>query len=403
MRDYFEYYTPENGEGVFSRTCAGFIAAIDEENGTVAVSMEDFVGTRTNVELSFDYISSVGPGWFRFMPSIGDKVLLGFRPNNSIEILRYKAISYPQMAQFAKDSNPPFIFRKLKSGEFEIMSSGYAEIWGSKTGLLHLAGGLATLDLDRQTNSIAHNALLHSFEANGSQIKFGAVRRFNPLKTTADEAQVAPGIPEREFKVTLVQNIAGVTRKMYDATIGKVLDYLPALPAGIFTSRKHPDTAQNLVADINFYTVDGVQKVQLRVDELGNARLDLPASALEGMKLISALGSLVTETLNVKMSASNRMDLTGTTAVNLTSSVAINVDAPRINLGGTSATDSVGLASILTARIVAIETKLNLFFLKYNLHIHLPPIGGTPAPAFVELPIIPSPVPTGSTKVRVAP
>lgn len=321
----------QRGENVFTRICTGYIDSVDELNGTVIVSMEDFIGVRGSVELSFDYVSSVGAGWIRFMPSIGDKVLCGFRPNNQIEILRYKAISYSQMAQFAADSNPPFLFRTLKPGEFELMSVGYAEIWGSRSGKLHLAGGLATIDLDAPTNQNTQNAILHTFiSPDGTQFNLGAIRRVNPLKTTLDNSEIAPGIPNKEYKITLIQSIAGVAQTLYDATVGKVMDYA----AGVFTPRIAPDTGLNLIADINYYTPDGIQKIQIRADEGGNLRMDLPATATDGLRIISTLGSLLANMLNVKLTAAAEMDLVAGAQLNISSSVAVHIDAPLITAGG---------------------------------------------------------------------
>ena len=329
MRDFDEVTSLQDGTHVFNRIVSGFIESVDDLNGKVSVRFEDFVGLRS-VELSFDYISNVTAGWIRFMPSIGDRVICGFRPNNAVEILRYKSISYSQMAQFAADSNPPFIFRQLKSGEFEIMSSGFAEIWGSKRGRLHLAGGLASIDLDRDTNKILHNAVLHQVASDGSEIRFGSIRRPSQTSIKEDEALATDQSPQKEYKVSLVQKVAGISTKLYESTIGKVLNYT----LGVFTSQKHPDTNQDLRANIQIYTVDGVQNVQIRVDQLGNARVDLPATAAEGFKFVTAIGKIVTESLSINMKASTEATFEGITQVNIKSSVKVVIDAPMIEAGG---------------------------------------------------------------------
>jgi len=403
-------YDPEErtqrGDNVFSRICAGYIESIDTEQGKVIVSLEDFIGTRNSVELSFAYISSVNAGWIRFMPSIGDKVLCGFRPNNELEILRYKAISYPQLAEQAQAGVPSFIFRKLKSGEFEIVSSGYAEIWGSQLGRLHLAGGLASIDLDRPTTQITHNAVLHYLQADGSEYRLGAVRRHNPFKTTEDNAMVAPGVPQRECKTVLVQSILGtVPIPLYEATMGAVLDYVPALPIGIFTPRLYPNTGLPLVADIEFYTIDGIQNTEIRIDNAGNTQVDLPATALDGLRINVDTGTVNVSALNVDVSATASLDISGTAGVTATSAVDITLSAPFVNLGSDAPPYSVGLAEVLTARIVALESKLNEFITLFNAHIHLMPLPFPPTLPTTpsELPLIPNPTPTGSVKVKVDP
>ncbi len=397
----FDDFEPENdsqrGGAVFNRVCSAFIESVDEENGTISLSFEDFIGTRS-VELSFDYICATGPGWFRFMPCIGDKVLLGFRPNNDVEILRYKAISYPELAERAREGNPPFVFRRLKSGEFEIMSKGSAEIWGSKLGKLHLAGGLSSIDLDRVSNSIVHSAAIHTVQAGDSEIRFGAVRRPNPFKTTED-ASTLLGIPDREHRVTLYQTVAGIARKAYESTIGRVLDYVPGIPTGIFTKRLHPVTSQPLAADIQIFTADGIQSVRLRTDELGNTQLDLPATATEGFRMIMALGQVALEALKIKLSATTTAELSGTTEAKVSSSVVVNIVAPQVNLGANPIAP-VALAIPMEARIAVLEATVNALGTSFLAHQH-PALSPAPPPVFA--PIVPAVTPVGSTTVKVTP
>lgn len=398
----FDDFDPESdsqrGTRMFDRVCSAFIESVDEDNGTVTISFEDFIGTRS-VELSFAYISAIGPGWFRFMPSIGDRVLCGFRPNSQVEILAYKAVSYPELKERAADGNPPFIFRKLKSGEFEAMSSGFAEIWGSKLGKLHLAGGLASIDLDRTSNSIVHSAGMHRVSVDESETRFGAVRRTNSLKTTEDEATLAPGVPYKEHRTSLSASIGGVATKLYEATFGKVLDYVAGLPSGLFTPRMHTGTAQPLRADIKIYTADGIQNVRIQTDEAGNTQVDLPASAVTGFKMVTALGSQIFEALNIKHTATQVAEFTGLAQAKVSSPVVVNVVSPMVNLGTDSPPYSVGLAEIIEARLGAIEAKFNAHVLLYNLHIHTG-LGLNPTVA-VDTPIIPNPTPTGSATVKV--
>lgn len=399
MRDY-EDYSPEldsnNGERLFSRICAGFIEAVDEENGTVSLSFEDFIGTRNSIELSCDYISSVGPGWIRFMPSIGDKVLVGFRPNNEVEILRYKAISYPQLAQAAADSNPPFVFRTLRSGEFEAMSSGYAEIWGSKSGKLRLAGGLVSIELDMPSNSNVQQAAIHRLTANGSDLRFGSVRRPNPFKTTEDESSTVPGVADQEFRVTLFQSISSLATKLFDATFGKVMDYTAAAPSGVFTPRLDADIGQNLAADVNIYTTDGIQSLRFQADVLGNMRVDLPATATDGLRIVAALGTVMLNALSLKLAATQDVDISGTTGVTIRSPSVVN-------LGTSSPAYSVGLAEAITARIAALEAKFNAHVTVFNLHEHPTAAVGPPSPPIIpDTPFVPSPAPLGSVVVKVS-
>lgn len=338
-RDNFDYdpeLETQRSENVFSRVCTGYIGSIDTQNGVAIVDFEDFIGSRDSVDLTFDYISSVGPGWFRFMPCIGDKVLIGFTPANEAVILRYKSINYSQMSQFAADSNPPFVFRQLQSGEFEIMSSGYAEIWGSVTGKLHLAGGLASIDLDRQTSTITHSAATHQINSDQSSILLGTIRRNNPLTPNSDVAFLSPGISLREYAVNLFQNVAGVYSKLYAATFGRVMDYTPGAPQGVFTPRLSTQSGLPLSADVNIYTSTGVQQVRMQIDDLGNCQVDLPASAAQGFNLISAIGTYLFKALNIQIQAASQLTLSGALKVSISSGVQVDIEAPLVTVNGKS-------------------------------------------------------------------
>jgi hypothetical protein len=341
MRDFFEFDEtnfPNSGESNFTRICVGFVDAVDEDNGTVSIALEDFPAQRNGIELTFPYISSVSAGWFRFIPSRGDRVLVGFRPSNEMVILGYKAISYAQYAEFAAAANPPFLFRKLRSGEFEIMSSGYAEIWGSNKGLLHLAGGLCSIDLDPATNQISQSAALHYLLANqSSEFRFGSQIRTNPLSVYPDINSYAPGVPFQEYRIALYQSFSALQLPMYDASIGNVYDYIPGVPTGVFTPRLHPTTKLPLVADINIYTKEGVQKVRFTADSVGNVEVDMPSSAVDGFRLLAALGSVIVNALNINLTAAAQVTITGATKVSITSATEVDVTAPQININGDTA------------------------------------------------------------------
>jgi hypothetical protein len=356
LQDTFDFdaaWQAQRGENVFSRVCAGYIDSIDTENGVVIVALEDFIGSRPNVELSFDYISSVGPGWFRFMPQIGDKVLCGFRPNNELEILRYKSVSYSNMAQLAADANPAFLFRQLNPGEFEIMSKGLAGVWGSADGILSLTGGLAEIDLTSSTNQITYNATLHYWTGDNSELHFGTIRRNNPLTIYMDESDSAPGIPNKEIYTNLVQNIAGLTQILFNSTIGQVMDYTPAIPQGVFTPRLSPDTGEPLAADVNLYTADGIQQIEFRADQLGNMRLDMPSSAVYGLNIVASLSPLMAKFLSIDLSAVDSAAISGATAASLSCDLGGTID-----LGATVGikNDITDLKTVLTQLITILST-----------------------------------------------
>lgn len=336
MRDYDSTEHPllnHDSEAVFNRIVSGRISSVDTKSGKVSIRFEDFVGFREDVDLSFDYFSSVNAACIRFMPSIGDKVICGFRMDNSLEILRYKPTSYEQLTQFAEDANPPFLFRELKSGEWEIASKGFASIYASVRGLLKLSGGLADIELDRDTNQITSNGVLHHTKSDVSEIRFGSQRRdTNPLSLREVTNTDLTGFHEKEFYMKLAKNFVAYTKNLAEVFIGNVAD-----AAGtIFFNRFHPDTGQDLVADVKIYTDDGIQNVRLRTDKLGNTRVDLPLTAIDGFRFLCTTGKIITEALSTEIKSTTTTTIDSNIETIVKSSVKVTLQAPLVEVQGST-------------------------------------------------------------------
>lgn len=72
--------------------------------------------------------------------------------------------------------------------------------------------------------------------------------------------------------------------------------------------------------------------------------------------------------------------------------------SPAVNLGSESPADKAAVASIVDARLTALETALAAFIAAYNVHIVIPVNN-----AVLEPPFVPVPTPTGSSVVKLDP
>lgn len=245
---------------------SGTIASVDTKKGTVGVRMGRGIGHRPDVkipmfQLSFNLTAS---SWFRFMPQVGDNVTLVQNVDGSMHIVNYECLNYQQLSD--ADSQDEFLFRELKQGEFEVRSSGLASIFGSKTGTLRLAGGPATLTLNRKDQAADLSAPFIRMGALACEIRFGEVRR-RVLPTDFEETALPGGAGTlREFRLVVAREAGPVALPMVEVALGDVLtETAPVYPPAL-SGFGSPVRAQARVFDpTGLLALFG-----LRVDALGN-------------------------------------------------------------------------------------------------------------------------------------
>lgn len=259
---------------------SGTIASVDTRRGIVGVRLGRGVGYRPDVklpmfQLSFNLTKS---SWFRFMPQVGDNVTLVQNVDGSMHIVNYECLNYEQLAN--ADAQDEFLFRELQQGEFEVRSSGFATIFGSKTGTLRLAGGPAVLTLNRKDQAADLSAPFIRMGALSCEIRFGEVRR-RVLPTDFEETGMPGGTGTfREFRLVVAKDAGPVALPMVEVALGDVLtETPPAYPlalSGFGTPLRARATIKDPTGLLNLFG--------LQVDSAGN--LEVRQAAISGGQMV---------------------------------------------------------------------------------------------------------------------
>jgi hypothetical protein len=309
-----------------NRIFIGQIASVDEVNGRITVRTatgdEEFT---LHIPLYGFSIRGLRSSWIRYMPQTRDYVKIGFGPDNRPEILGYAAwgdarnatnvgqrrdlqaphnSAYASIAGFAKDNvNGMQIFRQLKQGEWDMRSSGGAELYGTRDGALTLAaGGGADIRLNKLRQEIKSRTRLTAFENDGVEFRFGNVKRLiTPLLTETEPVvpnpaafPPVPGVSStlREYKVSVgwPNPVTGASLTYWDMDAGTVTNgvglpvtFTPSAQAAgqadataisalplMYRQRIYSGTAPSLGVAPN---------LTVQVDSLGNVQVELLPTA----------------------------------------------------------------------------------------------------------------------------
>lgn len=303
-----------------NRTHIGQIAFVDTAKGLITVRMatthEQF---RLQIPLGGFSIQGLFSSWIRYMPQRFDFVKVSFGPDNTPEVVGYAAFeddphtaSVPHQGGYAAvrrlaEANTAglgLIFRELKEGEWDMRSSGGAEIYGTQNGTLTLAGGGgASIRLIKEEQEEAHRARRTLFEDDGVDVRFGLVKRkLNPFDVRESAVVVNPtGAPaprEWSVKVAVKPPPVGIPELfLYDEQKGDVRDDR-GLPLLLNTLP--------LRTRASWYDATGlIQTLSVRVNTLGVVSVTQSATAVAGGISVSSDGvtPLTTNFLRTEMTS----------------------------------------------------------------------------------------------------
>lgn len=370
IRDEYENAPADTAEAEWaykSRTYYAQITDVDKVNGTVRLIVE---GThdakKANLPLGALYYNGINSSWQRHMPTPGSVVNVTYGPRNELKIVNYVAYGsdltpaadgsnaaqiggYGTLAKYAGDNtNSMQIFRTLDYGEFDLRSAGGAGYYFSKGGHATLNAGNISLDLDKNQGYLRGSAGLHRFGSDGTEVRFGDVKRLLPF--TFSETGVVlpppapptpsliinPGAPTvpKEWSVTVAKVLVpGATPlTLYQEIAGDVRDGLgaPELMIATTTPLRYRKT---------LYGMDGVLPIfDVKVDALGNcAVVQSLTASLKGIDVsmatnpftLSALSVGVTATATVNIQANATTDIGGIAGVNINAGGAADAHMMR--------------------------------------------------------------------------
>lgn len=175
------------------------IVSVDTKGGTCTIAFESTPGQRTGVNIPVGFLTLGADGtrnlsaWSRYMPLVGDIVLVGFDSNGLPRIMGYDYISYQTIANLNVTDN--FGFNALQSGEFDMMSLGGAYIKGDVAGTLSLFGGIQSIRLDKKARQMNLTSSLVRSASDNSVFRQGVVRRSVIPMTAEVDAKAGLGVP----------------------------------------------------------------------------------------------------------------------------------------------------------------------------------------------------------------
>jgi len=278
VRQQFSGEIPYHGmrDVPYDRVIVARINSVDSKLGNCTV---EFYGANRveTIEINFQYFSPTA--WIRIMPQEGALVILGITTGGAHEILGYKAGNYEAVAREGR------LFRELKPGEFEIMSSGLASIFGSASGVLYMSAKMTDFELDGVRNEAKLDTGLTKMSSGTDELRFGNVKR-KLLPTDLEETDIGtPILRYKEFFIKIMKSLL----KSVSVKIGDVFEESIAIPTVDLR------TGGILKAEIKFYDVTGVQYTELRVDSGGNVTIQLPLGKTMAFQKLGDLAPLLKE------------------------------------------------------------------------------------------------------------
>ena len=293
------------GNFVRSRIHLGKLTSAPTVDGLVEVQISQTAESKSVlIPLPGFSVNRQNSAWSRFAPQAGDYCWVGYTITNQPVILSFTAwgtssdgkqdidtggvrrvnnIADEDRTKSAGDSttNGTKRIRKLAPGEFDMHSSGGADIYGNKDGLLRLSGGSTSLSLNKSQSCLKASSSAYDLSARGSRIRFGEVRRVAtalsvratvPAAATTGSAVlgVVPPVPPggREHRVTVAAEtlVPGVSVPLTENVSGDVISSAGVTELSGFTL---PLREQKTI-----YGPTGLPVLTVETDLAGNVEAD---------------------------------------------------------------------------------------------------------------------------------
>lgn len=275
----------------------GIIESIDMSTYTCTVILSDGAGERRSVALPTTYV--MGPCWVRNIPPEGVGVLLSFRGQNKIEILKFfdeeSSVARLNSKEYAKGTS---LFRDIVPGENDSMTPGHAGNWETVRGRKYIHAGPVSIELNRDTMTARFDASTfdisspHGLDYN--HIRYGTVRRYidgyNTIITMDSVPISQGGIDLREFGVSVAldpitdqtKDIPKMGPKLADVRVGNVVDENGE-------EEMSPKSTRPLRFRLRVHNEENSFFADAHIDNAGNMVLSLPPTAAFGC-LVEILG-----------------------------------------------------------------------------------------------------------------
>jgi len=318
-----------------------------------------------------------GSSWIRSFPTSGQGIKLMRNPKKQT----YEAVGYEQpsdtQTKLTNYSNKEGLYRPLREGEHEILSSsGAVSFWGSQPFLEHRVGPIRhTLDaikMEARYKAPTHVIKLHASRTDeiGDEIRFGVVKRPTSANTEAYALKTPFSNPlletyqyGKEFLLNIKDDVSGSA--LIDVRCGDVFDdqLLPGYP---FSLQKFGDNSLPLRYWARFY--DSIepgtlsvpdQMTEVQVDSLGNVVVNLSKLSVLGFSMNVPLGKIAMSCgLDMALDAKLGVTITALKDVTIKGTAGVTISSPAsISIEGTSGVDIKSSASITINGASGVEVK----------------------------------------------
>lgn len=178
------------------------VSEVHISRGTVSLNMES---TSAPAEALFPLLGLSAPlegdsanynkaSWGRYIPQVGDMVLVGIAPNRKVHILGYSAVYYKDFDIQDEDNVDiggigwgTVAGREVKPGDWDFKASRGSYLYLGDRAVIGSTSCKSTYN--QSTNDITNTALIIVNNASASDIRYGAVRR-KQLPTDQEESLI---------------------------------------------------------------------------------------------------------------------------------------------------------------------------------------------------------------------
>ncbi|MDC1299963.1 hypothetical protein N8Z24_00490 [bacterium] len=387
----------EHNDALYKAIHKARVFEVDIEKGTVKVQLEKVPYT---VEATMPLVGmSVPPltpdptgedakhgvdfkasSWGRYIPQVGDILLVGFGMDGTVYSLGYSALFYKgvQYGEQAEESTGGLnwgttVGKRMKPGDWDFKSARNANLYlGDKA---KLSAGSSSVNLSKFSADITSTAPLIMDKATQSEARFGAVRRrVLPTDSTESPITSSRGADQAQESTTIVKwnNSTPQGGILTEYAMGDVIEDSTTGSSLRTSSQSQPVRRYFLANDLAGATA----AYEESVDVLGN--YEVSSSLATNFTWDTPLCSWEISNLSTKIASTSTVEITADTTLILTGTTGVVVDGATIKFGGDSASEPfvLGLkwqefAGALVAAIGA------------HTHLYTPPNGftGPPDPA----------------------
>ena len=372
------------GWQLYNRTYNARVEYVNVAKGTMRILVLDDLGIgREDVEINWGRFSFTGTkdpesqqivdafdsSWDRHCPTEGDIIVVAFGPKNEVKMLGYGQTSGLNAALYALKNDatqktliPNADFRILQRGEWDKRSSGGAYIAGLQNGeLFFSAGALTTTRLSKLRNEHKTTTGLWTTTAQGSQLRFGTVKRLLPGTYAETDLSLLDPTALQEWSVSVATALPGGVASTLVATeeLGAIRSSIGApVLSGLALPLRSRKTVWAPGTTSLQPEVSRVASYKAQIDAEGNVEVSLAPSAVKA-SLTGVAAGLSATILNLDVTALGSASIGSTVSTSIDSVGPTSLTSDTlVSLGSKEAIDFVIKGTTFLAELLPVLSSI---------------------------------------------